>query len=101
MIVDKCAQEGLRPLRFGRDYRIREDLREYGCEEQIKTHPLQGTLLHWSDEEDRLRDRKKEVSDLLEGKQTVFADLGNEESALSAEEESDLKAELGKSAQIP
>ncbi|KAK9900225.1 P-loop containing nucleoside triphosphate hydrolase protein [Cystobasidium minutum MCA 4210] len=94
MIVDKCAQEGLRPLRFGRDYRIREDLREYGCEEQIKTHPLQGTLIHWSDEEDRLRDRKKEVSDLLEGKRTVFADLGNAESALSAEEEEDLKAEL-------
>lgn len=95
MIVDKCAQEGLRPLRFGRDYRIREDLREYGCEEQIKTHPLQATLAGYSDEEDRLRDRKKEITDLLHGKETVFADLGNEEASLSAEERNELRAALG------
>lgn len=95
MIVDKCAQEGLRPLRFGRDYRIREDLREYGCEEQIKTHPLQATLAGYSDQEDRLRVRKKEVADLLDGKETVFADIGSAEASLSAEEEEELRAELG------
>lgn len=95
MIVSKCAEEGLRPLRFGREYRIREDLREYGCEEQIKTHPLQSSLRHWSDEEDRLRDRRKEVTDALAGKKAVFADLGTEGAQMSQEEEQDLKDELG------
>jgi len=95
MIVKKCAEEGLRPLRFGREHRIREDLREYGCEEQIRNHPLQSSLKHWSDEEDRLRDRKKEVSDLLEGKKAVFADLGTESAGMSLEEQQELKDELG------
>lgn len=99
MIVSKCAEEGLRPLRFGREHRIREDLRQYGCEEQIRTHPLQASLKHWSDEEDRLRDRKKEISDLLDGKKAVFADLGTESTGMSIEEQDELRAEHGESKQ--
>lgn len=101
MIVSKCAEEGLRPLRFGREYRIREDLREYGCEEQIKTHPLQSSLKHWSDEEDRLREKKKEVTDLLNGKKVIFADLGTEGAKLTPGQEFDLREELGGLTYIP
>lgn len=96
MIVSKCAEEGLRPLRFGREHRIREDLREYGCEEQIRTHPLQSSLKHWSDEEDSLRDRKKEVLDSLSGKKTVFAELDSDSAKMSMEERQNLKDELGR-----
>jgi hypothetical protein len=95
MIVNKCAEEGLRPLRFGREHRVRSDLKEFSCEEQIKTHPLQKTLKHWSDEEDRLRDRKKEIVDILEGKAVVFADIGSEEAKMSSEEMEALRTEAG------
>lgn len=97
MIVDKCAEEGIRPLRFGREQRIREDLKEWSLEEQIKIHALQPTLRHWSNEEDRLLSNQKEIRDRLSGKHVVFNDLGTEGASMSAQERSELETELGMS----